>query len=103
VSAGSSLLVAIVLPAIVNAILIVMRRIALTTDFTGPDADAKDSRPSRKRAWHFLILGLYLFGTSLFQIVYPRLPSDRPLGAIILIGSPVFPVIAWLEFKKRPS
>jgi hypothetical protein len=89
--------------ALFNAMLVIMRRMIVTDIQAGTVAEARVSAPSKKRAWLFLILGLYMLGNSLFQIEYPKLPSDKPLGFMMLIGSPAFLVVAWREFRKRAS
>jgi hypothetical protein len=89
--------------ALINAMLVIMRRMVVTDVQAGTVPEARAAAPSKKLAWLFLVLGVYFLGSSLFQIGNPKLPSDKPLGFMMLIGSPAFLVMAWREFRKRAS
>jgi hypothetical protein len=95
------LLTSIFTLAIMNAILLIMRR--RIPPATQAGTGATEAAPSRKRAWLWLILGLFMLVDSSYQIAYPNLPSDRPLGFMILIGSPALLFMAWKEFRKRSA
>jgi len=99
----STLIVMLVTLAMVNTLLIVMRKMVVTHPSTTAEPTTSVAIPFRKRGWLFLVLGLYMFGSSLYQVLYPHLPSDKPLGFIILICSPASLVIAWREFRKRAA
>jgi hypothetical protein len=81
---------------VMNGVLFISRRRATTAPPVGADPAPR----SKTRAWLCLVGGACLLTSSLFSIAYPRLPSDRPLGIITLIGSPAALFMAWKEFKK---
>jgi len=72
---------------IFNTLLIFMRRKVPTTS------------PSNK-GWLYLVLGVFMLANSIMQIARSGLPSDMPLGIVILIGSPAVLFMAWREFNK---
>ncbi len=100
--ARATLIVLLVTLATVNTLLIVMRKMVVTNPSATAEPTTSVAMPSRKRGWLFLVLGLYMFCSALYQILYPHLPSDKPLGLIILVCSPSFLWMAWREFRKAP-
>ena len=99
---GMIVLTTIASLALVNAVLIIMRRVVVSDIQAATGAEVIVATPPKKRAWLLLLLGLYMLGNSLFQVANPKLPSDRPLGYIIPICSPAILLTAWREFRKRP-
>jgi hypothetical protein len=84
--------------ALMNIVLFVFRGIlAKKLPVTAPATAIRSTR----RAWLWLVLGLFMIGNSLSQIAWPRLPSDKPLGYATLLASPALLYLAWKEFKKR--
>ena len=83
--------------AMTNALLIFMRRRV-------PPKGASD-RPSRvtpsKKVRLYLVLGILMLVNSSWQIARATLPSDIPLGIVILICALACFLIAWNEFRKK--
>jgi hypothetical protein len=81
---------------VMNGVLFISRRKATAAPPVGADPAPR----SKKRAWLCLVSGACLLTSSLFEIAEPRLPSDRPLGIMVLIGSLAVLFMAWKEFKR---
>jgi hypothetical protein len=85
--------------AMLNVITVIMRRMVVADPQRG--AEAGFAPPSKKRAWLYLVLGALMMLMALFMIARPVLPSDRPMGFIMVVGSTAFVPMAWKGFRRK--
>jgi len=91
------LITSILTLAFMNTLLIVLRR-NVTKPEGGASMPSAPSSPKRVRL--YVGLSILMLLSSLFQFARPGLPSDVPMGVVILLGSLAFLFMAWKQSRR---